>query len=306
MSHLSQEKAFALSVAREAFRICRNAPRQVRKKIDGTPVTAGDLAIQATVARMLKQNFEEDALIGEEDISNSTQDTSLWREVNELAGFDALPILKESRHPPPCKTLRFWCLDPIDGTKGFLTGGSYAIGLALMRHDNHNSTNTSSPILSTLALPAEGVILQGMNEVNTLETHNEDVVNPRKTKNIEDKYPIWMLSGESDLTLKGLPPWTSLCCGSLVKYASVAQGQAIAFVQSLKGKRALMWDHAAGVTAVIASGGNVTDEWGRSIRFGNGVTSCDIQIPQGTNAIVATAEGINHTKFCELVSGAIC
>ena len=31
-----------------------------------------------------------------------------------------------------CGTLGRWALDPVDGTKGFLRGGQYAIALALM------------------------------------------------------------------------------------------------------------------------------------------------------------------------------
>ena len=59
------------------------------------------------------------------------------------------------------------------------------------------------------------------------------------------------------------------CCGSLMKYASVALGSASAYVEHpVQGKTSLKaWDHASGVIAVEEAGGRVTDLEGKEVTF---------------------------------------
>mmetsp|Transcript_22949 Transcript_22949/g.27156 ORF Transcript_22949/g.27156 Transcript_22949/m.27156 type:complete len:548 (-) Transcript_22949:82-1725(-) len=139
-------------------------------KKDSSPVTIGDFSAQALVLNLLERNFEEDILIAEEssaDIeekkeggdddndvggpSSSLADdimgvletcgfTSYISNVEELKrsidlgqtylwNGDLIPGLEEGSD-------RRWCLDPIDGTRGFLRGkregGQYCVALTLI------------------------------------------------------------------------------------------------------------------------------------------------------------------------------
>lgn len=89
-----QELAFATELAQEAGRIGMSFFRgtfDVREKVDKTPVTEADLAIEAMVRRRLKERFPDDAVLGEE------------------AGLEGA-------------SERRWIVDPIDGTRNFADG----------------------------------------------------------------------------------------------------------------------------------------------------------------------------------------
>ena len=118
-------------------------------KLDTSPVTVADFAAQAIVLRHLKDTFKDDSFIAEESSSVLDDDSDLARQVLEASRMNDMDLLKRSidlgkeyerwdtttttttGRPP-----RVWCLDPIDGTKGFLRGrkdgGQYAVALALL------------------------------------------------------------------------------------------------------------------------------------------------------------------------------
>lgn len=305
---LHREKAFALDVTRRATQICLKATRQARCKRDDTPVTAADLAIQAIVVSALQLTFDNDVLLGEEDISDEIYDDSqLWYDVDQLAGFDARAVLNSSNDGGLQTNRRAWTLDPIDGTKGFLSGHEYAVGLALLDENANSGTlrKSNTPPLGALALPAEGVIFLANASAKSLEEHTIENKVLRKLDVPNHCKSVWMLSGTQNLSLPGLPPWTPLCCGSLVKYAAVARKRAMALVQALPTGRGYIWDHAAGITAVVAAGGRVTDEFGQPARLAEGPKRRNVCLAQGSNFIVATTLGVHHDEFIALVRNAV-
>lgn len=108
-------------------------------KPDTSPVTVADLAIQALIARWLRQDFPSDGLMAEEDASllRAEPDGALAHHVVEIVrrvSRDAnseqlMSWIERGSTGTGCRT---WTLDPIDGTKGFLAGRQYVIALALI------------------------------------------------------------------------------------------------------------------------------------------------------------------------------
>jgi histidinol-phosphatase len=91
---LEDELAFANDVADEAGRIALSFFRgsfDVRTKVDLTPVTEADLAIEAMVRSAVRERYPDDAVLGEE------------------GGAEG-------------QGARRWIVDPIDGTKNFADG----------------------------------------------------------------------------------------------------------------------------------------------------------------------------------------
>ncbi len=87
---------FAVELARSAGRLTldwfQSASLTVDHKVDGSPVTAADLAAETHIRDRIAQRFPDDAIIGEE-------------------------------HPDTTGTSgRTWVIDPIDGTKAFTKG----------------------------------------------------------------------------------------------------------------------------------------------------------------------------------------
>jgi 3'(2'), 5'-bisphosphate nucleotidase len=120
-------------------------------KSDASPVTIGDFGAQALIIASIKHSFPEDEVVGEEDASDLRANDSLRDLVWDLVQASKLEdSAAEDKIGGPIKSKdamldaldqgnsaggrkgRIWALDPIDGTKGFLRGGQYAVCLALM------------------------------------------------------------------------------------------------------------------------------------------------------------------------------
>lgn len=142
-------------------------------KQDASPVTIGDFASQATVLKVLHNQFSSDMFIAEEgsdvlrndqDLLNKVWDAVIsaslgtesicaWEDKEEVLnnldygqGIGSSSDVVESKR-------RVWCLDPIDGTKGFLRGriegGQYCIALALLED--------GVPVVSILGCPNQPI-----------------------------------------------------------------------------------------------------------------------------------------------------
>jgi HAL2 family 3'(2'),5'-bisphosphate nucleotidase len=140
-------------------------------KSDSSPVTIGDFAAQAIVLRMLStdKRLENDIFIAEEssknlndelakeimNVLNTCKLTNIIGNEEELRkSIDLGQTYEDNGSIKPCvleqrNSSRRWCLDPIDGTRGFLRGkregGQYCIALALIEN--------GVPILGILACP---------------------------------------------------------------------------------------------------------------------------------------------------------
>ena len=113
-------------------------------KQDSSPVTVADFAAQAVVLRHLVEAFPTDSFIAEE--SSASLDPELAKTVMEASSIldrqelnQCIDLGKEYTQwesDPTARPRRVWCLDPIDGTKGFLRGkrqgGQYCVALALL------------------------------------------------------------------------------------------------------------------------------------------------------------------------------
>jgi 3'(2'), 5'-bisphosphate nucleotidase len=115
-------------------------------KADLSPVTVGDFAAQAIVLRHLHECFPQDSFIAEESCQPLESDNQLAMEILTATGMESVEALKSSIQLGKQYELwdqigrpaRVWCLDPIDGTKGFLRGkregGQYCVALALLEN----------------------------------------------------------------------------------------------------------------------------------------------------------------------------
>ncbi|MBN1668690.1 MAG: hypothetical protein JW862_16470, partial [Anaerolineales bacterium] len=109
------------------------------QKDDRSPVTVADFAAQALVGQMLTQVFPQDAMIGEEDSSilQTPAEAKTLALITSFVGRFAAGATPQAvcgwiDRGSAQQARRYWTLDPIDGTKGFLRGDQYAVALALV------------------------------------------------------------------------------------------------------------------------------------------------------------------------------
>lgn len=118
----------------------------------------GDYTSQALVSSLLFTHFPQDQIVGEEDSSELQKQPAVKDQIVRLAGeamSEELPLQDEEGEWTEVKQTRrgerewldlidrgnsqggphgrHWALDPIDGTKGFLRGGQYAVCLGLIQ-----------------------------------------------------------------------------------------------------------------------------------------------------------------------------
>ena len=143
-SQYESELTIAISAVKTAATLCRNVQSAiddaVLSKDDRSPVTIADFASQAIVCRALEEHFPNDPMIAEEDSAalgepeNAHLLERIQRELNAVhikADHNEIRTWID-RGNAQSYSDRFWTLDPIDGTKGFLRGQQYAIALALI------------------------------------------------------------------------------------------------------------------------------------------------------------------------------
>ncbi len=115
------------------------------EKKDKSPVTVGDLAVQAFVAARLEEFCPEIPLIAEESADLLLTEEGkrfldiivayLGKYLPEITSEKAVRWISRGKNDDSLRDApRFWTLDPIDGTKGFLRKEQYATALALIEN----------------------------------------------------------------------------------------------------------------------------------------------------------------------------
>ena len=141
---LKTELEAALLAVRKASTLCASVQfslitSDTLEKKDRSPVTIADFGSQAVVSSILSESFADDPLVGEEDIQDLKQNPDMLDKVFSLvrehipgAGKEGMLQAIARGAVEPDYYGRFWTLDPIDGTKGFLRKEQYAVALALI------------------------------------------------------------------------------------------------------------------------------------------------------------------------------
>jgi len=137
------EIKFALNAVRQASQLIQmvqiETAASALTKGDKSPVTVADFASQALVSYLLMQGFPDAVLVGEE-ASDALKEEGAEHLLEQVTGY-AARFVPESTPDTVCEWIdrgaadpakRFWTLDPIDGTKGFIRGDQYAVALALI------------------------------------------------------------------------------------------------------------------------------------------------------------------------------
>jgi 3'(2'), 5'-bisphosphate nucleotidase len=297
---LERELCVALEAVRQASDICRQVQSTIDpaalQKQDRSPVTIADFASQACVCRSLLEALPDDPIIAEED-SRALRDPRnagfLEQVCQAYASVVEVPssgeLCRWIDHGGSSKfTSRFWTLDPIDGTKGFLRGEQYAVSLALVIDGQVQLGVLGCPNLPAadaggaqtgwlLAAVRGGGAMQwplsdasaGPQPVRVTSTATPE--RARLCESVESGHSAQDQTQEIRRRLGMLSDPRRL--DSQAKYAVVARGEADLYLRlpTRKDYREKIWDHAAGVIIVEEAGGRVSDIHGRPLDWTRGV-----------------------------------
>jgi len=235
---LAPYRAFIRELAAESGRFILphygNADLAIETKGDASPVTAADKGAEQLMRRLIQSRFPDHGIIGEE-FGNERPDAE-W----------------------------VWVLDPIDGTKSFITAVPlWGTLIALLHH--------GQPVLGCIHQPVLGQLMIGDNHTTTL---NDRPVRCRATEEIEDA--TILTSDHLNLARYQNGP----ACEHLLQRARLARtwGDCYGYLLLASGHADVCldpimnpWDIAALVPVVRGAGGIISD-WHGALPYPAGHT----------------------------------
>ncbi|RYP75786.1 hypothetical protein DL769_003742 [Monosporascus sp. CRB-8-3] len=322
-------------------RVFHEKAKGTASKDDKSPVTIGDFGAQALIISALKANFPDDEIVAEEEAASLRTDSKLRETIWDLVKATQLS------DPPSEATLggaiadeeamltmidhgsskggakgRIWAIDPIDGTKGFLRGGQYAVCLALMVDGEVQVGVLGCPNLPVDdAAPLTGGMESGQTDeggrgvlfsavlgggaisrpltTGTLAAQKSIAMRPLTDmtaatfcESVEAGHSAHGDQAEIAKKLGITNP--SVRMDSQAKYASIARGAGDIYLRlPVKATyQEKIWDHAAGDLIVREAGGAVTDIHGKRLDFTVGRTLANnkgvVAAPAGVHSQVLT------------------
>jgi 3'(2'), 5'-bisphosphate nucleotidase len=294
-----QELAVALDAVRAAAGLCEDVRREMvgeaLEKSDKSPVTVADFGAQALICRALAKEFPRDPVVGEEDAAalRAPEGAAMRSRVTgyvarRAAGARDDDVLAWIDHGNADVSPRYWTLDPIDGTKGFLRGDQYAVALALVEEGDLKVAVLGCPYLpvglaavngergmlfsAVRGRGASGARLSGGGPEPVHVSDGADPVLLRMVESVESGHANHSL--QEDVARKVGLVSAPVRMDSQAKYGAVARGQAALYLRLPSPRtpdyRENIWDHAAGALIVEEAGGRVTDVHGNALDFASG------------------------------------
>lgn len=271
-------------------------------KGDHDPVTIADYGAQAILSRAISLHFPGDAILAEEqggqfmELVSEAQRKEVVRLIGDILGIPVtqVDVVKWLDYGQDREAQRMWVIDPIDGTKGYISLRNYAIAVGLMVD--------RKPVAGIIGAPAYPggaqlfhaqsgtAFMQPLNggEVKRIRASNRtEAATLRALESVEKSHAnhdrMQVVREEAGLGAADL-----IHIDSMEKYARIAAGDAELYLRlpRLGSTRPFMiWDHCAGTAIVEAAGGKVTDVDGSPLDYSTGKTLANQGIIVSNGAI---------------------
>jgi len=252
MNALVEFKNFCKLLAKESSKVIMQYYRSdfnVEIKPDQSPVTIADKKSEELIRTLIMKNYPDHGILGEE-----------FGEHNSEAEYK-------------------WILDPIDGTKSFISGVPlFGTLIALI--------NNNEPVLGVINHPVLNELLIGDNSVTEL---NDVKVTMRKCEDISaatlltsdhlmfGKYRNKKNFDKLTEHVKLYRTW-----GDCYGYSLLASGYADIMIDPIMSK----WDLAALIPVIKGAGGIITDYYGNNPLEGNSIVASNAKLHQQVIAIL--------------------
>ncbi|WP_412063580.1 3'(2'),5'-bisphosphate nucleotidase CysQ [Rubrivirga sp. IMCC45206] len=225
-------------------------PLTVDAKADDSPLTQADLAAHRTITAALRAGADVPVL-SEESPASEVAARKSWR--------------------------RFWCVDPLDGTKEFIKGspvagsdrppvtsGEFTVNIALVED--------GAPVLGVVHVPVHGVTYFAADGQAWKQTGDAEPVRIATRPAPDDALTIVASRDHAGAEVAGIidnaedsgRDVSSASMGSSLKFCLVAEGAADLYPRTVP---TFEWDTAAAQAVVEAAGGGVSTRDGKRLAY---------------------------------------
>jgi 3'(2'), 5'-bisphosphate nucleotidase len=239
---LALEAGEAIAAIERAHRGGDGAALRLEHKADESPLTAADLAAHQIITAGLARLTPEWPVVSEEGAHLPYAERAHWR--------------------------RFWLVDPLDGTREFLSGnGEYTVNIALIQD--------GAPLLGVVYVPATGLGYSGIVGVGAWRSRGS----PETLEAIavagrgREATPLRVVGSRShrgqslDRLLERIGPHEFVPMGSSLKFCVLAEGGADVYPRLGPTSG---WDTAAGDAVLRGAGGRVLRLDGAPLDYNRG------------------------------------
>jgi len=267
------ECTVAIEAANEAVKIAMEVYATdfaVDYKDAKEPVTIADKRINDLLCRRISKAFPQDAIVAEESGPKSGTDLGILTARN-----------------------RVWFIDPIDGTKEFISrNGEFAVMIGLAIDGTAQLGIIATPVDSKVWV---GVVGQGAYVIDGQSKRDIRVSNVNSLA--ESTLLVSRSHRPSSLlfAVQSLGAKRQIACGSVgVKNARIAAGEAELYVNFYRRGGAKLWDGCAPEALLKAAGGKVTGVSGNPVNY----ASSELELTDG----MVCSNGLIHDSVISLLN----
>ena len=268
-----------IAAVRDAVKVCRTVQEHYlisNTKTSGNskePVTIADYGSQAIICRALQKYYPDDAVVSEEsgkqfmELIDDDQRANVLEILAEVLGQ---PVTKEEvvnwlDFGTGKSASRTWVIDPIDGTKEFITGGTdFTVNIGLIRN--------GVPVLGVIYAPVLGELYSGYGAGTAKRFVEETGTDKEISVRPPPKSGLRVVASKShgsaqklDQFLESFKVEKKIKRGSTMKVAAIASGKADIYPRFGPTGQ---WDTAAADAILRAAGGTITDLDGKALFYG--------------------------------------
>jgi 3'(2'), 5'-bisphosphate nucleotidase len=249
LSQITHLETIAVDAGNAIMKI-RDSGFERNSKADGSPVTAADLAADQIITSGLLDIAPSLPAITEESYTGSDD------------------------HEPES----YWCVDPLDGTKGYINGGKdFTVNIALIHKRQPVLGVIYAPATGTLWAGAEGKAWKRQADISeqdiALTDASLEILGPAMSitsRNVRQENPDVVATKAHrgpalEAWIHRIGAKSSVAVGSSLKFCVIAEGEADLYPRI---GPTMEWDTAAGQAIVEASGGMVIGPDGTPFRYG--------------------------------------
>jgi 3'(2'),5'-bisphosphate nucleotidase len=232
----------------------RMKPEDAKIKGDGSPVTQADSLAEEIILARLAALWPDIPVVAEESVA---------------AG-----------KVPETEGRRFFLVDPLDGTKEFLSkNGDFTVNIALIENGTPVAGVVYAPAIGEIYTGAEGQPARQAEVIDNDVGHWHEIrVNASKGAAPKIIASRSHLSDETREFIDHFPGAEFVSAGSSLKFCRVASGAADLYPRLA---RTMEWDIAAGDAVLRAAGGSVTDLEGKPMQYGKRNQASDTDFANG-------------------------